>query len=544
MRPLPSLFSLALVALPAGLMPVLAFADTFTAASHVTGVTLYPSGAEVTRVLRLDLPAGQHELRIADLPQGLDPGLIRLSAAPGTELGAFSLQQDGLAPGETVALPELDAAVTQARAARDAAQFAVDAVGARIAGFDAREGFLRGLETEATAQTADSIAALADAVGNGVLAAREAMLKEQATLPPLTQALAEAQARLETAEATQQAARDRQAEKALLSVAVEQAAAGPVELTLRHFVADATWRPVYDFALTRQPQPVVTLSRGVLVSQSSGEDWRDVALVLSTARPSDQAAPSDLWPELRRIEKPQPPMAMAPAVGGAMVADAVMAEMEPVPMAKVAMVEMQGDIVTYRAPGPVSVATGVQDLRIALSEVTLPAKVEARAVPRYDRTAFLIATATNGSEALLPGQAYYLRDGALVGGGDLAMTAAGDKLDLPFGPIDGLRLTREMPRNTEGDAGVFSSDTARSETAILRIENLTTEDWPLHVVDQVPYSEQDDLKISYSATPAPDETDPEGKRGLLGWHFDLAAGASQEITLETALRWPAGMELR
>ncbi|WP_151718840.1 DUF4139 domain-containing protein [Gemmobacter serpentinus] len=540
MRPLPSLFSLALVALPCSLMP--AWGDTITATSQVTAVTLYPSGAEVTRVLRLDLPAGQHELRIADLPQGLDPGLIRLGAAAGTDLGAFSLQQDGLAPGETVALPDLDAAVADARAARDAAQFAIDSVGARIAGFDAREGFLRGLETEATGQSVESIAALTEAVGNGVRAAREAALQEQATLPPLVQTLTEAQARLERAEAAQQAGRDRQAGKALLSIAVEQAAAGAAEVTLRHFVVDAGWRPVYDFALTRQPAPQVTLSRGVLVSQSSGEDWKDVALVLSTARPTDQSAPSDLWPELRRIGPPEPPMVGAPMAGGAMMADAVAAEVAP--MAKNAALEMQGEIVTYRAPGNVSVATGVQDLRIALSEVVLPAQIEARAVPRYDRTAFLMATVTNGTEALLPGDAYYLRDGALVGGGELEMTAAGDELELAFGPIDGLRLTREMPRNSEGDAGMFSSGTARSEVAILRVENLTTEDWNLHVIDQVPYSEQDDLKITYSASPAPDETEPKGKRGLLGWHFDLAAGATQEISLETALRWPAGMELR
>ena len=109
---------------------------------------------------------------------------------------------------------------------------------------------------------------------------------------------------------------------------------------------------------------------------------------------------------------------------------------------------------------------------------------------------------------------------------------------------DGLRLTRDMPRNSEGDAGVFSSDTARKEAAVLKIENLTNEAWPVHLLDQVPYSEQDDLKITYTATEAPDETDPEGQRGLLGWHFDLEPGATREIGLEVDMRWPAGLELR
>ena len=68
--------------------------------------------------------------------------------------------------------------------------------------------------------------------------------------------------------------------------------------------------------------------------------------------------------------------------------------------------------------------------------------------------------------------------------------------------------------------------------------------WPVHLLDQVPYSEQTELEITFSADPQPAETDPEGERGLLGWRFDLAPGAKQEIRLETQLRWPEGLELR
>jgi len=519
-----------------------ALAEVVSAGSTITAVTLFPEGAEVTRRVQVDLPAGAHELRIADLPQGIDPGLIRLAATEGTGLGAFSVQQDGLAPGETVALPALDQAVAAARAARDAADQALGAVMARIAAAEAREGFLRGLETEGGSQTPEGLAAMARMVGVEVLAARQEILALNAERAPLDLALSEAEARLAETLAARDDARARLADAALLVVAVSQQTAGPAEITLRHFVSDATWRPVYDVNLTRKPAPALSLSRGVLVSQNSGEDWRDVALTLSTSRPSDQAAPSDLWPDLRRVEKPRPVMPLARAAEAEMMGDAVALEATPVPMVVAQMLE--GEVVQYRAPMPVSVATGVQDLRIALSELALTPEVEARAVPRYDSTAFLMAHAVNGAEALLPGTAYLLRDGVLVGSTDLGLIAAGDKIDLPFGPIDGLRLTREMPRNSEGDAGFFASGTARKEAAVLRVENLTDEVWPIHLVDQVPYSEQEELEISFVATPAPDETDPEGRRGLLGWHFDLAPGDTHEVTLEADLRWPSGMELR
>ena len=59
-------------------------------------------------------------------------------------------------------------------------------------------------------------------------------------------------------------------------------------------------------------------------------------------------------------------------------------------------------------------------------------------------------------------------------------------------------------------------------------------------MNQVPVSTQKDLRIDWTATPAPDETDPDGKRGLLVWNRGIAAGETQDITLTTTLRWPEG----
>jgi Domain of unknown function (DUF4139) len=79
---------------------------------------------------------------------------------------------------------------------------------------------------------------------------------------------------------------------------------------------------------------------------------------------------------------------------------------------------------------------------------------------------------------------------------------------------------------------------------VLKVENLTDETWPVRLLDQVPYSEQEDLEITYSATPAPTETDVDGQRGILAWEFDLPAGATKEITLDHVISWPEGKVLQ
>ena len=226
-----------------------------------------------------------------------------------------------------------------------------------------------------------------------------------------------------------------------------------------------------------------------------------VDLTLSTAQPGEQAEPHELYPWLRRIEDEVPIDEMA------RMGDGVGGMAEPMAAAEAVLVTsavagFQGDTVIYTYPTPVDLASGVENLRLKLDEMSFTPKVVANAVPRYDRTAFVVATVTNESgEILLPGQAYLYRDGALTGMTDLQALAAGAEVDLGFGAIEGIRLKRDMPQRAEGDRGIISTSTQIEEQAVLEVENLTGETWPVRVLDQVPYSEQEELEITFSADP-------------------------------------------
>ncbi|HRA94016.1 MAG TPA: DUF4140 domain-containing protein, partial [Aestuariivirga sp.] len=63
-----------------------AFAADLKALSHVDAVTVYPNGAEVTRVTEARLVAGETTLILEDLPGELDAQSIRVEGAGGTGL--------------------------------------------------------------------------------------------------------------------------------------------------------------------------------------------------------------------------------------------------------------------------------------------------------------------------------------------------------------------------------------------------------------------------------------------------------------------------
>jgi N-terminal domain of unknown function (DUF4140) len=60
-------------------MPAMA-ADVMTT-SKVDHVTVFPQGADVTRVADVTLVAGEHRILIKDLPAGVDPRSIRVKGS-------------------------------------------------------------------------------------------------------------------------------------------------------------------------------------------------------------------------------------------------------------------------------------------------------------------------------------------------------------------------------------------------------------------------------------------------------------------------------
>lgn len=387
---------------------------------------------------------------------------------------------------------------------------------------------------------------MAGMIGAETLAARQAALAAKVDLPPAQKAVTEAQEALAKAQAAYDALPSADVDYTALSVAVTAATAGEETVTITQHVGNASWQPVYDLNLTRKAGERLTLDRSVLVTQDTGEDWDGVALTLSSSRPSEQAAPSQLWPELRSIWPEAAPEGLArKSLGGADMAMMDAPVSEAASPSVTAGVALEGDTVLYTYPRPVTVAAGAENLRLALDSLDLAPVVEAVAVPRLDRTAFVMASFTNaGDEPLLPGQAMLFREGVLVGQTWLDVIAPGVETKVGFGALETLRVKREMPKRAGGQTGIFVNANRQSESAVITVENTGPEAWPIRILDRVPYSEQDDLQIAVTASPKATETDVDGQRGILAWDFALPAGAKQTITLEQVLTWPDGMVLR
>jgi uncharacterized protein (TIGR02231 family) len=529
------------------------FAQTLTAESKITSLTFYCNGAMVTRQVELDLPAGISEVIIPDLPteSGYSDAesflaSLRVNAPEGVAIVAISAAQDlpaSLArqPGAAVQAAQaevdrLDAAVRDSAAAAEAIRLTAKAAQEQIAA-------LRGIaQTTHGTQSIDDLRALSQMVGTETLRALQTAHQAEREAAAAELARSDDLKALERARASLAALTPAQEERYDLLLTLNSAG-GPAVLEINGLTELAEWKPRFDFHLTTTDTPALVVDRGAMIRQYSNEDWNGVELSLSSNSLTGPVLGKALEERRQGIRDKTAVQELAEVASDGMVEPS----MEPVIVEEQSVLESRGLAKTYRFPAPVSIrSTSRSGTLLSLNQMEFTPEVYALAVPihEYGPNVYVTANFTNTSEEpLFEAMARMFLDGSLVGTGFLDYIPAGGDARLGFGPVRGLEVTRSVTNKSQGETGLLSVSNQSNELVQINLNNLTGRDWLVRLQDQVPFSEQDDLKISYTATPPATTENLNQQRGVLEWRFDLPAGQTKQVTLETRMQWPDGKEL-
>ncbi|MGR3541368.1 MAG: mucoidy inhibitor MuiA family protein [Hasllibacter sp.] len=524
------------------LLPLPAIAADVTLRTQPAAVTLYGTGAEVVRLGETaTLPAGTHRLFLP-LPQ--TAGLIgepRLALEGATLTG---LERRDALPVEP--LPDT-ALQTEIETLEEAAAIARDrlaAIEGQIEGLEARVAFARSLaggDLEWAEGTAQQAAALIDLIGREIATARADLAELQAARREAQRAVAEARAALARARLVLQAAPPPPDTPGGMIATIALDAPAPVTARIDYLTAQAGWTPDYLLDLDTVAG-TLTAERRAQIRQATGEAWDGVALTLSTADPRRALSPTTPGPDIPRVFDAEAPL-RAEGMAQADLAGTAPRTFEAA-AAPAARAVANGLSLRYDYAPPVRLAPTGAPVQIVLGTLDLPVRTQARAVPRFDRTAFLIAEATNDSgETLVPGPAAFTRDGDFVGRAALPLWAPGAEEELPFGALDTIRLDFAVLENGTGDAGIVTTSLTREVRARFTIENTGTEAQDVRALYALPVSEQEELEIDVTAAPRPDERNARDVRGLAAW--DLVVAPGEEVTVDLAfdLAWPEGQTL-
>jgi len=534
-------------------------AGEIKADSMIKAVTIYPSSAKVVRVSTIKLEAGENDVIIKNLPLNLNESSLRVSGeGQGTiSLGSVELlrsfQEDVVQEREKAILDKIEELQDGRREIADALlrsrkQFEYIqrmALGSNLKikdhSDDEHGGTYKNLPLEKWQEAWQTLDVATASVQERTRAAEKSLKTYDKQIKKLTQEL------------KQVAVNQRETRIAKLHVKSETT----TELTLKltYQIHGARWAPVYDADLNTTTGKI-ELKTLAQISQRTGEDWKGVDVTLSTLRPSagtqlphlnpwvldfmpDMPVPSPMMQnKMIMMEKDK-----EESVADGMTEITMMAA-APVRRSK-KMVQVQSQLVStdfsaeYKVPGVISLDSGSNKRRFALTSQNFEAEVRLASAPRFDPRVMILAKAKHtGESPLLAGSLSLYRNGSFVGNTFLQQKLSGEELKLSFGEDDKVKIKfLPDPDKKRKDGLLFVKKKVVERTYRLSIHSNHDKPFNISLYDVFPVAANEDIKIKLLGD-APTKKDIEDKKGVVSWERTLKPKQDTKLKYGYTVSYP------
>ncbi len=543
------------------------FAADITATSKIDAVTVFPAGAEISRSAKVKLPAGEHIVIFPDLPRDAMANSIRVE---GKATGKLEI---GSVDSRSLSVPRTDAAVAATERKRieleiETLNDAKTVLAAQVQTADAQKSLITNLTNLPARPAPTSGSAPAEnwtqiltLIGTSLAEVHKTILETQLKMRDIDRKTADLQKKLvETAPA--------QDVRTEVKVFVNAGSAADADLVVRYQVANAGWQPQYDARLSTGTKAIAAklqLTRRASITQRTQEAWDGVAMTLSTARPSAGTVAAELTPTTVDFAPERPPMPVAGAAPAAPAARAMAPQSmdEEKSLSEAAArrmgskAKMDVDIqqtntqieaspfqVLYALTGPQTVPNSGETKRVVIDQTDLDPTLTVRTTPKVEAKAYLYAKLTLPKTApYLPGQVSLFRDSTFVGTGRLPALTPGQEFDLGFGADDNVRIRYANIDEKRSESGIISS--SRNDARNFRITLTNKHDRPIAITvfDQMPVSNNQEIKVEMIAKPQPTKRDLDDKRGVLSWEDTLKPDEEKTIEFGYKITWPAAKQI-
>lgn len=516
--------------------------------SRIERVTVYPGMAQVERSAKVS--TGARELLLDCLSPSFDMASLQIDGADGVKLGPVSALTRPRSEVPACDVTPLDERIRQL-------EDRIAAVQAESDGHELALGYLRGLGAPESASApmrvpgaAPQAAGVAPLVGSIQRSGQEAyrqqnrLARERQTLERELQPLAAERERL----------RGQGGEVRQLRIALW--ATRDASLTLRYQVAGPSWGPSYRATLDTSFVPgratTVLVERLAQVSQRTGEDWKGVRLTLSTGSPTSATAgpnprPWHVHPRPPvAAERAMPVMALAappapaPMVARSRKAEQVVEDAEP----DFTVQQVNNEFATqFELPNGVDVQSGGQRVSVALDTQRLPATVRVQTVPQQEASAWFVADIQRPAGVWPEGPLQLLR-GTQTVGRTTWRSGDQDRLDLPFGrdELVRVRVLPSPPRTASG--GFIGSRQERQETRVYEIENRHRTPIDLQVLEASPVAQDERISVTRQFTPEPQEMAWRQQPGIVAWRRTLEPGQTASFSADYLVSHPKDVQLQ
>ena len=302
----------------------------------------------------------------------------------------------------------------------------------------------------------------------------------------------------------------RSARRKMIKVTTQLERRGTIAMEISYINFRARWKPAYDVRVVPGEKTMRFKGYGI-VSQSSGEDWSNVKLSFSTARPSLSGQPPELKPMFGTV------------VSGTSSRNTIHRRN----LTRRRKAGKTGSLV-FRVPRRTNIKGDGSPHRTRISRVQFPVSFEYLTIPRLSSQAYLQAIGKNTmKEPILTGALNIFIKDNFVGSSSTGNILPGEKFELTLSVNEKIRVNHKLEENTASTAGLFGGKRKLKFAYIMKLGNFTSERIIMNVLDQIPVSRSEELEITnpqFSMQPV-----KRSKDGIIKWRFSLAPAASKTI---------------
>ena len=329
--------------------------------------------------------------------------------------------------------------------------------------------------------------------------------------------------------------------RATLSAEIWTAAAGTYEVEWEYLVPCALWRPEYVAELSEAggKARVHWLSDGT-VWQATGEDWTNVEVSLSTARPTLGAELPYLTDDaLKARDKSDEEKTTLDVTSRDEVIQTTSTTKQEKKADTPPGVDDGGETRTFKVKARVNVPSDGRPHRLTFETWDTEAEAELVCMPSRATFVFQRSLQTNPSlMPLLAGPVALIKNGGFVGRSEVAYVAPGERFELSWGSEDNLVVLRDQTRHYKET--MLRKVQEYTFNVSVYLANHTTAPTLVRLVERIPVSEISQVKVSIldkETTLGFDKDD----QGLLTWRLKLSPLSEEKVKLGFEVSMPSNV---
>ncbi|MBU0568984.1 mucoidy inhibitor MuiA family protein [bacterium] len=325
---------------------------------------------------------------------------------------------------------------------------------------------------------------------------------------------------------------------------------GDFFLSISYLVNGASWQPIYDARASLKKSEVELISYGI-VTQSTGEEWQDVELSLSTAKPAIGGRMPYVSPWFLRPYHP-------PANKKTRIKDVLSQSMafdegeeEFVAKSKTSEIEYarpeeKGIAVVYKLSQETTIKSDGSEHKLPISSQALKARFEYSTYPRASAFAYLGSRVKNRKDLqLLAGRVNIFLEEDFVGRSDIDNIGPGEEFDLYLGVDESVKVKRQKIEEKVDNvliAGIPSPNKKTTSKYKLTVENYKSRPIKVILFEAMPVPADERIKVKMKGIDfEPKEKDWKDRKGIWRWEMELEQGEKKEIFYTFIIEHPLKM---